>query len=195
MSVVDIFQWLLHWAFSIQSLLLFLFAALAVGMGMQARRRGAQRNSLVGLFSSLQTFDRSFDQRGDLEKIAQSALDGTLKALGAKQGLVFLEGEAGPGSGQISGCGLSAIGLEKLSAKPMRIYLALCPQRWGNLLALGDLGAEELQSGPFGPEFREFVNIMKKEGLRSLLILGLATPKGTNGTLVAARRRQHAFKP
>jgi diguanylate cyclase (GGDEF)-like protein/putative nucleotidyltransferase with HDIG domain len=195
MSVVDIFQWLLHWAFSIQSLLLFLFAALAVGMGMQARRRGAQRNSLVGLFSSLQTFDRSFDQRGDLEKIAQSALDGTLKALGAKQGLVFLEGEAGPGSGQISGCGLSAIGLEKLSAKPMRIYLALCPQRWGNLLALGDLGAGKLQSGPFGPEFHEFVNIMKQEGLRSLLILGLATPKGTNGTLVAARRRRHAFKP
>jgi GAF domain-containing protein len=36
---------------------------------------------------------------------------------------------------------------------------------------------------------------MKKEGLRSLLILGLATPKGTNGTLVAARRRRHAFKP
>src|SRR5271157_4893386 len=104
MSITDIVLWLLHCLFSVQSALLLLFAALAVASGIQARRRTTQRNSLVGLFSSLQTFDQS----GGLEKIAQSALDGTMKALGVKQGLVLLEGEAGSGPSQISGCGLSA---------------------------------------------------------------------------------------
>ncbi len=195
MSVLDIFGWLLHWIFSVQSLLLFLFAAVAVGIGVQARRRGAQRNSLVGLFSSLQTFDQSFGQCGDLEKMAEGALAGMMKALGATHGLILLEGEAGPGSGQMSARGLSAGAVEKLTTKPMRIYLGLSSKRWGNLLTLADLGAEQFDAGPFGSEFHEFVGILKKEGLRSLLILGLATPTGANGALVAGRRKRRAFKP
>ena len=195
MSVIDIFGWLLHWIFSVQSLLLFLFAALAVGMGMQARRRGAQRNSLVGLFTSLQTFDQSFGQSGDLAKMAEGALAGMMKVLGATHGLILLEGAVGPGSGQMSACGMSKEAVEKLTTKPMRIYLGLSSQRWGNLLTLADLEAEHLAAGRLGSEFPEFVGILKKEGLRSLLILGLATPTGANGALVACRRKRHVFKP
>ena len=195
MSVLDISEWLLHWIFSVQSLLLFLFAALAVGMGMQARRRGAQRNSLVGLFSNLQTFDQSFGQCGDLAKMAEGALAGMMKALGAKHGLILLDGEAASGSGQMSAYGLSAEAVEKLTSKPMRIYLGLSSKRWGNLLTLADLGADQFDAGPFGSEFHEFIGILKTEGLRSLLILGLATPTWANGALVAGRRKRHVFKP
>ncbi len=195
MNVIDTFISQLLWHWPSLLLLLSLFAALVVGARIQARQDAAKRNSLVRLFSNLQTFNESLDESSDPKKMAEGALAGTLKALGARHGLVLLEGEARAGLSHISARGFSVSAVEELSAEAMREYLASSAKRWGNLLAVADLGAEELKASPFGPQFRQFVAIMKKEGLRSLLIIGLATQRSIYGTLVVGRRTREAFKP
>ena len=195
MSVIDTFVSQLLWHLPSLILLLSLFGALVVGARIQGRRAAVQRNSLVSLFSNLQNFNQNLDECSDPKKMAEGALAGTLTNLGARQGLVLLEGEAGAGLSHISACGLSAPAVEELSAEAMREYVASSAKRWGNLLVVADLGAEELEARSFGPQFREFVAIMKKEGLRSLLIIGLATQRSTYGALVAGRRTREVYKP
>ena len=194
MNWIDSFAPQLFWHLPSLTLLLSLYGALVVGAKIQARRGKAQRNSLVGLFSNLHAFSRSVGECSDPRKMAEGALAGTLKTLGTKRGLVLLEAEGEAGLSHISSCGLSASAARELSAKAMRTYLALAAKRWGNLLTVTDLEAEELESYPFGPQFREFVGIMRKEGLKSLLVIGLATQRGTNGALVTGRRKREVFK-
>ena len=194
-SVIDAFisQLLSH--LLLLSFLLSFWVALIVGAKIQERWGEARRNSLVNLFSNLQTFNQTLDEYSDPKMMAESALADTLVALGASHGLLLLEGEAGEGLSHTSAYGLSASVVEELSVGAMRAYLALSAKRWGNLLTVADLEAEELDASSFGSEFREFMALMKKEGLRSLLIMGLATQNGPYGTLVAGRRKREAFKP
>jgi diguanylate cyclase (GGDEF)-like protein len=195
MDVMDIFVSQLLRHLPLLSLLPVFLAGLVAGVRIHARRSAAQRRSLVSLFSGLQTFNQNLDQCNDVKKIAEDALAGTLSAFGAKHGFILLEGEAGAGLSQFSAYGLSAPALEELSREAMRAYLAFASNRWGNLLAVADLGAEGLEGGSFGPQFREFVAILKKEGWKSLLILGLATERGIHGTLVAGRRMRQIPNP
>jgi len=195
MDVMDIIVSQLLRHLPLLSLLPVFLAGLVAGVRLKARRSAAQRKSLVSLFSGLQTFSQDLDECNDLKKIVEDALAGTLRAFGAKHGFILLQGEAGAGLSQISACGLSAPGLEELSREAMRAYLAFASNRWGNLLAVADLGAEGLEGGSFGPQFREFVAILKKEGWKSLLILGLATERGIHGTLVAGRRMRQIPNP
>jgi len=177
------------------SFLLSFIAALIAGAKIQERWGEARRNSLVSLFSNLQTFNQTLDEYSDPKTMAEGALADTLIALGARHGLLLLEGEAGAGLSHTSAYGLSKSAVKELLVDGMRTYLASSAKRWGNLLTVADLGAEELEASPFGSEFGEFMAIMKKEGLGSLLIMGLATQKGPYGTLVAGRRKREVFKP
>jgi diguanylate cyclase (GGDEF)-like protein len=195
MDVIDSFVAQLFRHLPLLSLLPVFLAGLVAGVRLKARRSAAQRKSLLSLFSGLQTFTQNLDECNDLKKIVEDALAGTLRAFDAEHGFILLEGEAGAGLSQISACGVSAPAVEELSREAMRAYLAFASNRWGNLLAVADLGAEGLDGGSFGPQFREFVAILKKEGWRSLLILGLATERGIHGTLVAGRRTPRPSKP
>jgi diguanylate cyclase (GGDEF)-like protein len=194
-SVIDAFisQLLSH-----LPLLLFLlsfWAALIVGAKIQERWGEARRNSLVSLFSNLQTFNQTLDEFSDPKMMAESALADTLTGLGARYGLLLLDGEAREDLSYTSAYGFSKSAVKELSQDAMRAYLVSSAKRWGNLLTVADLGAEELETSSFGSEFREFIAIMKKEGLRSLLIIGLATQKGPYGALLAGRRKREDFKP
>jgi diguanylate cyclase (GGDEF)-like protein len=195
MDVIDSFVAQLLRHLPLLSLLTALLAGVVAGVSIQARRSAAQRKALVSLFSGLQAFNQNLDECNDLKKIAEDALAGTLRAFGAKHGFILLEGESGAGLGHVSTCGLSAPAVEELSSEAMRTYLTSAANRWGNLLAVADLEAEGLEGGSLGPQFREFVAILKKEGWKSLLILGLATERGIHGTLVAGRRMRQVPKP
>jgi len=194
-TVIDTFisQLLSH--LLLLSFLLSFLAALIAGAKIQERWGEARRNSLVSLFSDLQTFNQTLDEFSDPKKMAEAALADTLIALGARHGLLLLEGEAGEGLSHTIAYGLSKSAVQELSVDGMRTYLASSAKRWGNLLTVADLGARELEASSFGSEFRDFMAIMKKEGLGSLLIIGLATQKGPYGTLVAGRWKREAFKP
>jgi len=159
MNWTDSFASQLLWHLPSLALLLSLYGAMVVGAKIQARRGKAQRNSLVGLFSNLHAFNRNLGPSSDPRKMAEGALAGTLKTLGTKRGLVLLEAEGEASLSHMSSYGLSASAARELSAKAMRTYLALAAKRWGNLLTVTDLEAEELQSYPFGPQFREFVGL------------------------------------
>ena len=120
--------WPLPWV----AVSLFLLAALIVGARLQSRLAAARRNSLVSWFSSLRTFSQRIDECSDPRKMAEGALAGTLRTLGAKHGFVLLEGAVAAGLGHVSARGLSPRAVEELSAEAMRAYLALSAQRWGH---------------------------------------------------------------
>jgi diguanylate cyclase (GGDEF)-like protein/putative nucleotidyltransferase with HDIG domain len=155
------------------------------------RRRGAmaQRNSLMGWFSNLHTLSKEFDKGSDPQQIAACALAGTLSIFGATDGYVVLHGEAEGDSTHTTAQGFSAHTVEVLGSEPMRTYLASSAERWGELLVVSDLSGFEVETAAQRqPLFQDFIHLMRAEGLKAMLVIGLATSGRIYGALLVGRR-------
>jgi diguanylate cyclase (GGDEF)-like protein len=182
------------WQWPVLFALLLVGAAFAVRARMQKQRVLAQRNSLLNWFSSLHTFRRNVDEGSDTAEIVEAVLAGTLRIYGDGDGLVLLGSEAAGSLSQVCARGLSARVVEVVSAEPMRAYLTSAFENWGSLLVVPDLHKpgmpEEWERVPL---LRQFIATMREEGLKSLLIVGLAARGRSYGVLVTGRRRAKAF--
>ena len=143
----------------------------------------------MGWFSNLNTLSKELDKGSDPQQIAASALAGTLSIFGAKDGYVVLQGEAGGDSTHTTAQGFSAHTVEVLGSEPMRTYLASSAERWGELFVVSDLfGSEVETAGQRQPLFQNFIHLMRAEGLRTMLVIGLATSGRRYGALLVGRR-------
>jgi diguanylate cyclase (GGDEF)-like protein len=71
----------------------------------------------------------------------------------------------------------------------MRTYLASSAERWGELLAVSDLfGFEVETAGQRQPLFQNLIHLMRAEGLRTMLVIGLVTSGRKYGALLVGRR-------
>ncbi len=179
------------WDISILSLLSALLVTSFIFIGIVRRSSMAQRELLMGWFSNLHTFSKEFDKGSDPQQIAASALAGALSIFGAKDGYVVLQGEAGEDSTHTTARGFSAHTLEVLESDPMRTYLASSAWRWGELLVIPDLfGSEVETAGQRLPLFQNLIHLMRAEGLKTMLVIGLVTSARKYGALVVGRRRK-----
>jgi len=188
---------LLHQALSYSPLLFVLVlpaAVLFILFRIQRHGALAQRNSLLGWFSSLHTFSQELDRSSDPKEMADAALAGTLRAYGATDGVVILKQEAAGESNHISSKGLSTHALEVVSAEPMRMFLASAAERWGPSLVVSDLRrTATLDEGQRGSLLRDLIAALKAEGWRSLIIIALGTRGRAYGALLVGRRKRAAF--
>jgi len=144
----------------------------------------------MGWFSNLHTLSKEFDKGSDPQQIAASALAGTLSTFGAKDGYVVLQGEAGGDSTHTTAQGFSAHMVEVLGSEPMRTYLASSAERWGELLVVSDLFRFKAETAwQRQPLFQNFIDLLRAEGLRTMLVIGLATSGSIYGSLLVGRRR------
>jgi GAF domain-containing protein len=177
------------WHISILFLAWALLVASLILIRIRQRSAMAQRKSLLGWFSNLHTLSKELDKGSDPQQIAASALAGTLSIFGAKDGCVVLQGETGGDSTHTTAEGFSAHTVEVLGSEPMRTYLASSAERWGELLVVSDLfGSEVETAGQRQPLFQNFIHLMRAEGLRTMLVIGLATSGRIYGALLVGRR-------
>ncbi len=143
----------------------------------------------MGWFSNLHTLSKEFEKGSDPQQIAAYALAGTLSVFGAEDGYVVLQGGAGGDSPHVTAQGFSAATVEVLRSEPMRTYLASSAERWGELLVVSDLSGSVVEtSGQRQPLFKTFIHLMRAEGLRAMLVIGLATSGRIYGALLVGRR-------
>jgi GAF domain-containing protein len=185
------------WQISIPFLAGALLVASLILIRIQRRKWMAQINLLLGWFSNLHNLSKDFDKGSDPQQIAASALAGTLSIFGAKDGYIVLQGEAGGDSTHTITQGFSAQTVEVLRSEPMQTYLASSAERWGELLVVSDLlGSEGEAAGQRHPLFQNFTNLMRAEGLRAMLVIGLVTSGRKYGALLVGRRHNAGrFRP
>jgi len=178
-----------EWHTSILFLLWALLVASFILIRIQRRSAIAQRNSLMGWFSNLNTLSKELDKGSDPQQIAASALAGTLSIFGAKDGYVVLQGEAEGDSRHTTAQGFSAHTVELLGSEPMRTYLASSAERWGELFVVSDLfGLEVETAGQRQPLFQNLIHLMRADGIKTMLVIGLATSRRRYGALLVGRR-------
>jgi diguanylate cyclase (GGDEF)-like protein len=178
-------------------LVLLLFtAALILIMTVRQRKAGELKSSLAAWSSKLQIVSEELADSNDLAQMAESALTGTLATFSAKDGYVLLRGEAAGGSIYTSARGFSQDTVALLAAGPMRAYLGSSVERWGTSLVLSDLGKSGVTGGGRRDRLlHKFTGIMRDEGFKSLLVIGLGTEEKTYGVLLVGRRNSRTFAP
>ena len=108
------------------------------------------------------------------------SLRGALEMLEAEHGYILLHEEGDEGKVHCSVHGVSPQGVERLSRDSLRHYLLSSGERWGALMVFPDLRRSEvLAPSQRDPLFQEFRDVLKREGLRTLVVVGLAGPRET----------------
>jgi diguanylate cyclase (GGDEF)-like protein/putative nucleotidyltransferase with HDIG domain len=161
------------------------------------RRRLLTRHSEVFWFSSLHFFSKELSECRDPQQMVDQSLQGALDMLDTKEGYLLLREPEEGDEGRLrhSVRGLSPPGMERLASDPLRRYLLSSVERWGVLMVFPDLRRSEVVAAwQRDPLFREFRDVAKSEGLRTLLIVGLQVREKTYGVLILGFRRPRTFE-
>jgi diguanylate cyclase (GGDEF)-like protein/putative nucleotidyltransferase with HDIG domain len=97
---------------------------------------------------------------------------------------------------QVCAQGLGAPTVEQLSGEPLRSYLASCGERWGNFLVLPNLSRPSLEvAWQRDALFHELRALCLREGLKTLLVVGLLARESSYGVLLVGSRKLKNFRP
>ena len=92
--------------------------------------------------------------------------------------------------------GVSPQGAERLSQDPLRRYLLSSGERWGALMVFPDLRRSDVVAAwQRDPAFHEFRDVLRGEGLRTLIVVGLQVREKSYGALILGFRRTRSFEP
>ncbi len=183
------------------TLLLVVLAIALVLVGMliaswRNRKQALRRKSEVFWFSSLHFFGKELSECRNPQEIADHSLRGVLEMLSADQGYVLLQEEGGEGKIHCSMRGISPQGIEELSREPLRTYLLGSGKRWGALMVFPDLRRSEVGvAWQRDPSFHEFREVMRREKLRTLIVVSMQVREKSYGVLMAGFRRSREFDP
>ena len=154
------------------------------------------RNTDVFWFSSLHFFGKELSECKDPLQMADHSLRGALEMLDAEQGYMLLQEEGDGGKVHYSNRGVSPQGVERLSQEPLRDYLLTSGKRWGALLIFPDLRRSEVEAAwQRDPAFRDFRDVMRREGLRTLVVVGMQVREKSYGVLILGFRHIRNFEP
>ena len=108
--------------------------------------------------------------------------------------LVHEEGDEGNVHSSIRG--ISAPGAERLSQDPLRRFVLSSGERWGVLMVFPDLRRSEVVAAwQRDPVFHEFRDVLRSEGLRTLVVVGLQVREKSYGALILGFRSTRSFEP
>ncbi len=182
--------------FALLLVVLVLTLVLAWLLLVRGRGRMLRRNTEVFWFSSLHFFSKELSECRDPQDIVERALRGALEMLNTHEGCLLIREEGGEGKVQCCVRGLSAPGAEQLSTDPLRRYVLSSSERWGALMLFPDLRRSEvLTAWQRDPVFQQFRDVMRGEGLRTLIVIGLQVREKSYGALVLGFRSSRSFEP
>jgi diguanylate cyclase (GGDEF)-like protein/putative nucleotidyltransferase with HDIG domain len=183
-------------------LALFLPALIfALGLGLLApylRRRNQRlrRNTEVFWFSSLHFFSKELSECRDPQQIVDQSLRGALEMLDTQEGYLLVHEEGDEGKVHSSIRGISAPGAERLSKDPLRHFVLSSEERWGALMVFPDLCRSEVVAAwQRDPVFHELREVLRSEGLRTLIVVGLQVREKSYGALMLGFRSTRSFEP
>ncbi len=150
-------------------------------------RARLQRSSRLEWFSSLR---KDLEDTRDIKQFGEHALRSVLRILGSTEGCVVLQGDYGKEVSHKVVQGLSSRTAELLMSEPLRSYFATSSERWGSLMVFSDLQKSEVVSAwQRDPLSNGFIGIMKAEGFRTVVLIGLGAHGKWNGALLAGSRK------
>jgi diguanylate cyclase (GGDEF)-like protein/putative nucleotidyltransferase with HDIG domain len=163
----------------------------------RGRRQLLRRNNDVFWFSSLHFFSKELSECRDPQQIVDQSLQGALEMLDTKEGCLLIREleEGDEGKVRASVRGITPRGTERLSRDHLRRYLLSSGERWGALMVFPDLRRSEVVAAwQRDPLFHEFRDVLKGEGLRTLVVVGLQVREKSYGALMLGFRRQRNFE-
>jgi diguanylate cyclase (GGDEF)-like protein/putative nucleotidyltransferase with HDIG domain len=180
--------------FSVIFFLLLLPSAVFIIGGIRRYRLLSQKNSLLYWFSDPHAPSKELNADSDPRQMMDATLDTALRAFCTTDGCIVLEQDASEGSSLTTTRGFSASSAKMLTAEPIRSYLASSAERWGALMVFPDLDSQSVAVlCQRDSQFHEFINAMKADGFRSLMIIGLGARGKSFGTLLTGRRAGRPF--
>ncbi|MGD0226870.1 MAG: diguanylate cyclase [Terriglobia bacterium] len=175
-----------------------LAAALVLAGCIAAYLRGRnvklRRNTEVFWISSLHFFSKELSECNDPQQMVDQSLRGALEMLDTQEGYLLVHEEGD--EGKVHSClrGISLQGAERLSRDPLRRFVLSSGERWGALMVFPDLRRSEVVAAwQRDPVFHEFRDVLRGEGLRTLIVVGLQVREKSYGSLVLGFRRVRSF--
>lgn len=173
-------------------------ASVSVLLYVWARRRAERALTEAALerYTNLHLLTTTFSESNDPCKVAEQTLDHALQALGLEDGCLLLQSGAPDEIGCTKTQGLFRAALPRLSEGPLGNYLVSSSDRWGPFMVIPDLKSPELTLAlERDTEFREFRELAMRQGMRSLIVVGLLVKERSYGTLVVGSRKKRSFLP
>src|SRR5271157_911550 len=172
---------------------------LLAGLGAsywRGRNQRLRRKTEVFWFSSLHFFSKEISGCHDPQQMVDQSLRGALDMLGTHEGYLVLHEEGDEGNVHSSIRGISAQGVERLSRDPLRRFVLSSGERWGALMVFPDLRRSDVVAAwQRDPIFHEFCEVLRSEGLRTLIVVGLQVREKCYGALILGFRSTRGFDP
>jgi len=155
-----------------------------------------RKNTELRWFSELHLFGRALAESADPQQMGELAVQRILEMFGRGGCYILVQTSGSEAVRHVCSQGLSAPSVELLSAEPLRSYLGSCGERWGNLLIFPDLLRPSLEvAWQRDPHFHELRALCVREGLRTLVMVGLQVHESSYGALLMGSRTPRTFRP
>jgi diguanylate cyclase (GGDEF)-like protein/putative nucleotidyltransferase with HDIG domain len=154
------------------------------------------KNAELRWFSELHLYAKALAESPDPKQMANSTVQRTVEMFGSA-GCYILVQTIGPDTtSHVCARGFRAQTVEQLSGEPLRSYLASSGERWGNLLIFPDLSRPSLEvAWQRDALFHELRALCIREGLRTLVVIGLQVRESSYGVLLLGSRKPRVFRP
>ncbi|MGD0129509.1 MAG: diguanylate cyclase [Terriglobia bacterium] len=155
----------------------------------------ANKNAELQWFSELHLFGRSLADSAGPQQMADLTGQRIHDVLGSGGCYILVQASGSEATGHVSAQGLSAESIGLLSADPLRSYLISCGERWGNLLIFPDLSRPSVDfAWQRDALFHELRALWVREGLRTLVVVGLQVRETSYGALLMGCRKPKNFR-
>ena len=162
----------------------------------QQRMERENKNAELRWFSELHLFGRALGESRDPKQMADLTVQRTIEMFGSAGCYILVQTSGSDAISHISAQGLSAPAVERLSSEPLRSYLSSCGDRWGNLLIFPDLSRPSLEvAWQRDALFHELRALCAREGLRTLVVVGLQVRESSYGALLMGSCKPRSFRP
>jgi diguanylate cyclase (GGDEF)-like protein len=162
----------------------------------QQRVEREKKNAELRWFSELHLFGKALAESVDLKQMADLTVQRTIEMFGSPDCYILVQTTGSDAISHVCAQGLSAQAVEQLSREPLRSYLASCGERWGNLLTFPDLSRPSLEvAWQRDALFHELRALCIREGLRTLVVVGLLVRVSSYGVLLMGSRKPRTFRP
>ncbi len=162
----------------------------------QQRIERETKNAELRWFSELHLFSKTLAESPDLKQMADLTVRQAIEMFGRADCYVLVQTSGSDAFSHVCAQRLSAPTVEQLSCEPLRSYLASCGERWGNLLIFPDLSRPSLEiAWQRDALFHELRSLCAREGLRTLVVVGLQVRESSYGVLLVGSRKLRSFRP
>jgi diguanylate cyclase (GGDEF)-like protein/putative nucleotidyltransferase with HDIG domain len=183
-------------ALFVPSLAVALVLAWLIVQFLRGRSARLRRNTEVFWFSSLHFFSKELSESSDPQQMVEQALRGALEMLDTEDAYILLHEEGAEGRAHHGARGLSPQTVERLGSDPLHRYLLSSGERWGTLMVFPDIRRSEVVTAwQRDPIFQEFRSVLRAEGLRTVVAVGLQVREKSYGALLVGFRSVRGFHP